>query len=134
VRKRHPASERPSLLLVDDDSMVGRMLGHAAQECGCEATWTVSMDRFYEAFVARTPDIVALDLWVPGEDGVELLRYLAEQKFAGRVLIVSGLERRIVEAAVRFGEALGLDMAEPLAKPFRIDDLARRLPALETAQ
>ncbi len=81
----------------------------------------------------RTPDIVALDLWVPGEDGVELLRYLAERKFAGRVLIVSGLDQRILDAAMRFGQALGLNMAEPLPKPFRVEDLARRLTVLEPA-
>jgi DNA-binding response OmpR family regulator len=124
---------RPALLLIDDDSMVGRLLGHAAEECGCDAERTVSITGFHRAFVARVPDVVALDLWVPGEDGVELLRFLADEKFAGKVMIVSGLDHRILDAAMRLGQALGLDMVEPLAKPFRIDELARRLDMLEPA-
>jgi DNA-binding response OmpR family regulator len=118
---------RPRLLLIDDDSMVGRLLGHAAEECGCEAVRTLTMASFQRSFEQTWPDIVAVDLSVPGYDGIEILRYLAGERFTGLVLIVSGLDYRIRHAALRLGIALGLDMAEPLAKPFRLDELAERL-------
>jgi hypothetical protein len=48
-------------------------------------------------------------------DGVELLRFLADEDFRAPVLIVSGFDRRVLESAFRLGEALGLNMAGPVA-------------------
>ena len=120
---------RPTLLLIDDDSMVGRLLAHAAEECGYEAVRTLTIASFRRAFNQGRPDVVAVDLCVPGYDGIEILRFLAAERFDGLVLIVSGLDHRILDAALRVGMAMGLTMAEPLAKPFRVEDLARRLGA-----
>ena len=121
--------ERPTFLLIDDDTMVGRFIGHAAEECGYRAIRTSSFDSFVENFRRGAPVSVAVDLCVPGCDGVDIIRFLAEEKYPGMVLIISGLDPRIIESALRLGMALGLTMAEPLPKPFRLDHLARRLEA-----
>ena len=47
---------------------------------------------------SQRPDMVALDLGMPGMDGVELLRFLAEQDYRSPVLIVSGFDRRVLES------------------------------------
>ena len=60
---------------------------------------------------------------MPGMDGVELLRFLADEDYNAPVLIVSGFDRRVLESAFRLGEALGLNMAGPLEKPVRLDQL-----------
>lgn len=120
-------NERPTFLLIDDDTMVGRFIGHAAEECGYRAIRTSSFDSFVENFRRVSPVSVAVDLCVPGCDGVDIIRFLAEEKYRGMVLIISGLDPRIIESALRLGMALGLTMAEPLPKPFRLDHLARRL-------
>jgi CheY-like chemotaxis protein len=67
--------------------------------------------------------MVALDLGMPGMDGVELIRFLAEENYSNPVLIVSGFDRRVLESAFRLGEALGLNMVGPLEKPVRLDAL-----------
>lgn len=118
---------RPLLLVIDDDRMVGRFITHAAEECGFRASRTTSAEAFSQALREQMPDAVAVDLCVPGADGIEIIRLLAEEKYRGPVIIVSGLDQRILDAALRLGEALGLNMAEPLAKPFRLDALAQRL-------
>ena len=122
-----PSRQRRTFLLIDDDSMVGRLLADSAEECGCEAIRTLTMSSFQRSFENRRPDIVAVDLCVPGYDGTEILRFLAAEQFPGLVLIVSGLDQRILGSALRLGTVLGLNMAEPLAKPFRLDELAQRL-------
>jgi CheY-like chemotaxis protein len=63
-------------------------------------------------------------------DGVELLRFLAEQEYRAPVLIVSGFDRRVLESAFRLGEALGLNMAGPVEKPVRLDALEQVLSQL----
>ena len=117
----------PLLLVIDDDAMVGRFITHAAEECGFRASRTTSAETFSRSLREKMPDAVAVDLRVPGADGIEIIRLLAEEKYRGPVIIVSGLDQRILDAALRLGEALGLNMAKPLAKPFRLDALARRL-------
>lgn len=66
--------------------------------------------------------MVALDLGMP-TDGVEFLRFLAEERFAGPVLIISGFDRRVLDSAMRLGTALGLQMVGPIEKPARLDEL-----------
>ena len=39
------------------------------------------------------------------------------------MLIISGFDRRVLESAFRLGEALGLNMAGPLEKPVRLEEL-----------
>jgi CheY-like chemotaxis protein len=121
------AARRPRLLLIDDEPLVGRFIAHAAEECGYEATVTISAESFRSRYAAAAPDVVVVDLAVPGCDGVELLRFLADQGCRAKVLIVSGFDPRVLESALRLGEAMGLDMAGPLTKPVRLQAFAEAL-------
>ena len=95
--------------------------------CGYASVITGDDTAFRSKFVEESPAMVALDLGMPGMDGIELLRFLAEQHFAGPVLIISGFDRRVLESAFRLGEAHGLKMVGPLEKPARIEDLEKIL-------
>jgi DNA-binding response OmpR family regulator len=121
---------QPRLLLIDDEPALAEYLANAASSTGFEPVITAEDGQFREAFQAQRPDMVALDLGMPGMDGVELLRFLADQRYRAPVLIVSGFDRRVLEAAFRLGEALGLVMAGPLEKPVRLEDLERELQRL----
>src|SRR3954470_13341982 len=114
---------QPRLLLIDDEPALAQFLAAAAEDCGFQATITSRDDEFRREFVADHPDMVALDLGMPGMDGVELLRFLADQEYRAPVLIVSGFARRVLESAFRLGEALGLNMAGPVGKPVPLEDL-----------
>ena len=122
---------QPSLLLIDDEPALADFLANAARECGFEPIVTSNDAEFRETFQSNPPDIVALDLGMPGMDGVELLRFLAEQGYRSPVLIVSGFDRRVLESAFRLGEALGLTMAGPLEKPVRLADMEAQLLELK---
>jgi DNA-binding response OmpR family regulator len=115
--------KRPRLLLIDDEPALADYLAEAARECGFEPALTSDDRVFRDSFLEERPDVVALDLQMPGMDGVELLRFLADQKFEAPVLIVSGFDRRVLDSAFRLGEALGLTMVGPLEKPLRLADL-----------
>lgn len=121
---------QPRLLLIDDEPALAQFLATAAEDCGFEPTITSRDEDFRTQLVADRPDMVALDLGMPGMDGVELLRFLAEQDFKSPVLIVSGFDRRVLESAFRLGEALGLTMVGPLEKPVRLEELESVLAQL----
>jgi DNA-binding response OmpR family regulator len=118
---------QPRLLLIDDEPALAEFLASAARESGFDPVVTARDDEFRDAFVAEPPDMVALDLGMPGMDGVELIRFLAEQDYEAPVLIVSGFDRRVLESAFRLGEALGLTMVGPVEKPVRFEVLREML-------
>lgn len=117
----------PRLLLIDDEPTLAEFLASAARESGFDPVIAVDDQEFRVAFLDRRPDMVALDLGMPGMDGVELIRFLAEQDFEAPVMIVSGFDRRVLESAFRLGEALGLTMVGPVEKPVRFEVLEEML-------
>ncbi|MFL6734065.1 MAG: response regulator [Sphingomicrobium sp.] len=114
---------QPRLLLIDDEPALGDFLATVAQGCGFHPVLTSEDGKFRDEFRAERPDLVALDLGMPGMDGVELLRFLAAEHFQGPVLIVSGFDRRVLDSAFRLGQAIGLQMVGPLAKPARLEEV-----------
>ncbi|MDQ3145217.1 MAG: response regulator [Pseudomonadota bacterium] len=113
----------PRLLLIDDEPQLAEFVAKAADMCGYEPHIADGDDDYRARFLAERPAVTVLDLGMPGSDGVELLRFLADQGFAGPVLIISGFDRRVLESAFHLGEALGLNMAGPLEKPTRLERL-----------
>lgn len=122
---------RPRLLLIDDELSVARFLAHAAEECGYEAIVTVTAESFRAQYLTADPAVVVVDLALPRSDGVELLRFLAEQRCEALVLIISGFDARVLDAAMRLGTAMGLRMAGPLAKPVRLQALMEAIGEAE---
>jgi DNA-binding response OmpR family regulator len=122
---------QPRLLLIDDEPTLAEFLASAAEESGFEPVVTERDEEFRQAFLAQVPDMVALDLGMPGMDGVELIRFLADQDYDAPVLIVSGFDRRVLESAFRLGEALGLTMVGPIEKPVRFEVLEEMLSRLK---
>jgi DNA-binding response OmpR family regulator len=122
---------QPRLLVIDDEPALAEFIASAARECSYDPVLTSDDREFRDSFLEDRPDMVALDLGMPGMDGVELLRFLAEQEFSSPVLIVSGFDRRVLESAFRLGEALGLNMVGPLEKPVRLDALEQLLMRLK---
>jgi DNA-binding response OmpR family regulator len=124
---------QPRLLLIDDEPALAEFLADAARATGFEPVITAEDGDFRNEFRAQRPDMVALDLGMPGMDGVELLRFLADEDYQAPVLIVSGFDRRVLESAFRLGEALGLAMAGPIEKPVRLEDLESELQRLKAS-
>ncbi len=125
-------TKQPRLLLVDDEPALAEFIASAARECGFEPILTSDDEQFRDQFLGDRPDMVVLDLGMPGMDGIELLRFLAAEDYRSPVLIVSGFDRRVLESAFRLGEALGLTMVGPLEKPMRLEELETVLIELKS--
>ena len=108
------------LLVLDDDPDVGDILVKAAAEVGFVGSVLTDPSSLMPELDKSEPDVLAIDLRLPGIDGVQLLRALGERKLKAQVLVVSGLDQRTVATAERVGAAHGLRMLGWLHKPFKI--------------
>ncbi len=111
------------MLIVDDEPEICDFLRNIATGIGYDVVTTNHAEDFKRAFAESPADVILLDLTLPGTDGIELLKYMAEMGTRARILIVSGFDEGIRRMAHTIGKAKGLDMAGVLPKPLRVAEL-----------
>lgn len=109
------------LLIVDDEPAIARLLKRAAEGIGFEAIAVSDAQSFVTTARTWQPSVIVLDLQMPGTDGIELLRALAADKCRAHVVLASGFDHKVLEAARKLGEARGLNMGPTIEKPFAAD-------------
>jgi len=107
------------LLLLDDERAFGQTVKRIVEACGIEAVVTDDPAIFINAARLWHPSVIMLDLKMPGVDGIQLLRSLAADKSAAHVIITSGADEKVREAAMQLGRERGLNMAGVLRSPSR---------------
>jgi EAL domain-containing protein (putative c-di-GMP-specific phosphodiesterase class I)/ActR/RegA family two-component response regulator len=126
---RRMTGSRGRLLVLDDDEAVAATIALVAETSGFEVATATAFEAFWSALDAFAPTHVTLDLTMPEVDGIEVLQRLAARGFDGAVIVCSGLDRRVLEAAQRSAMEHGLDGVGLLPKPFLPADLRALLDA-----
>lgn len=106
------------LLILDDDPMTGQTMQSIAEFAGMEVRSTTAHEDFFVAVEQWHPDVIALDLIMPGMDGVEVMRELAGRGCEASIIITSGVGSRVLDAAARSAGEHGLNLVGVLPKPF----------------
>jgi DNA-binding response OmpR family regulator len=113
------------ILVVEDERQLARHITRALTRHGHEAAPHYDGADGLQAALAHPPDLIVLDLNLPGLDGLSVLARLREANSPARVLILTA--RGEVEHRVK-GLKAGAD--DYLAKPFSMDELVARVEAL----
>lgn len=122
------SDKRPlRLLAVDDDAASAELIVRVAERCGYEAFATSDSRGVINLARALSPDIMALDINMPNVDALGLMTLLAEARFAGRILIVSGEDERVLRETQAKAEALGLNVPYLQQKPLDFQKLRAML-------
>ena len=106
----------PSILIVDDEPSILQTLSGLLTDEGFEV---ITANNGYEALKiidAETPDMVLLDIWMPGIDGIETLKEIKKSTATLPVIIITGHGN--VETAVKATKLGAFDLIE---KPLNID-------------
>lgn len=123
----------PTLLVVDDEPAITTLIKRIAESCGYAVSATSRPEDLDALMPAGDPDVICLDLAMPGIDGIELLLTLASRGCRSMLLIISGFDRGMVSTALRLAEAHGLNVAGTVSKPIRIDEFRALLTQLSEA-
>ncbi len=126
-RERGPEMGR-TILVVDDAAFMRMMLRDILVDAGYTVHEAMDARDAVAKFDALEPDLVTMDVTLPGEDGVEAIRIIREHDPSARVLVVSAHgEKRVVDSALDAG-AVGY-----LVKPFQPDKVVELVRACISA-
>ena len=114
-----------TILIVEDEHAVARGIEYALQQEGYTVNLARSGEEGLDAAVSQAPDLVILDVRLPGIDGFEVLRRL---RAAGSKAPVLMLTARDDEVDKVIGLELGAD--DYVTKPFGLRELLSRVKAL----
>ena len=106
------------LLLVDDEARFVETLSKRLASRGFDVEGALDGPQALEMLDARPFDVVLLDVWMPGMDGLEVLKAIRRLHPSVKVVLLSG--NVSIDAAV---EGMRLGAANYLLKPVEIDEL-----------
>ncbi len=111
------------MLVVDDDPALAEMLGIVLQTEGFEPSFVADGDRALAAFRSTKPDLVLLDLMLPGTDGIDICRQIRAESGTPIVMLTA----RGDTVDVVLGLECGAD--DYIIKPFKPKELVARMRA-----
>ncbi|RPJ43659.1 MAG: response regulator, partial [Candidatus Latescibacterota bacterium] len=121
---------RRSILIIDDEPNVRRSLSGLLEDEGFDVKSLPSAEEGLEAIAERPPDLLLLDVLLPGMDGLACLERLGGAAVRFPVIVLSG--HASIEMAVRAVKLGAFDLQE---KPFDPERLLRAVRnALELAE
>lgn len=114
---------KPRVLVVDDDSALAEMLGIVLRTDGFEPAFVADGSRALQAFRETKPDIVLLDLMLPGLSGIDVCRAIRAE--SGTPIIMLTAKSDTVDVVL--GLESGAD--DYVVKPFKPKELVARMRA-----
>src|SRR5271154_7404287 len=111
------------VLVVDDDAALAEMLGIVLRGEGFEPTFVADGDKAIEAFRDFRPDLVLLDLMLPGSDGIDVCRQIRAESGVPIVMLTAKTDT----VDVVLGLESGAD--DYIMKPFKSKELVARVRA-----
>jgi DNA-binding response OmpR family regulator/signal transduction histidine kinase/CHASE3 domain sensor protein len=119
-----PRHSPTRVLVVDDDPALRRMLESSLPDAGYQVQTVVEGQAALEAVMAQLPDVILLDVMLPGLDGFALCERLREWTTVPIIMLTA----RAAEKDVVLGLQLGAD--DYVTKPFRANELIARIEAV----
>lgn len=109
------------ILVVDDDAALAEMLQIVLRQEGFDTEWCAQGDTAVDAFRTSRPDLVLLDLMLPGRDGVDVCREIRAESGVPIVMLTAKSDTTDVVAGLEAGAD------DYVAKPFKPKELLARI-------
>ena len=112
---------------VEDDASIRDIEVYALRSTGFEATGFEDGVSFWQALQAETPELVVLDVMLPGLDGIELLRRMRASDAFSQIPVVMATAK-----GAEYDKIQGLDLGADyyLTKPFGVMELVSCVKAV----
>lgn len=117
----------PTIYCVEDDENIRELIVYALKNSNFDAVGFENAKEFYLALNKSVPDLVLLDIMLPGEDGLSILKKLKSQSATEYIPVMM-----ITAKTSEYDKVIGLDMGadDYITKPFGVMELISRVKAL----
>ena len=115
------------IFCVEDDGNIRELVVYTLESTGFQARGFEDGSSFLEALALETPELVLLDIMLPGEDGMELLRKLKASKKTKDIPVIM-----VTAKGEDMDKILGLEYGadDYITKPFNILEVKARIKAI----
>ncbi|MGI9382570.1 MAG: EAL domain-containing protein, partial [Methyloligellaceae bacterium] len=115
------------LFVIDGAAETIATIRDIAEAFGYDVAHAHNAGEFRRTFRQFEPTVVMLDLQMRNEDGIYLLRFLADQHYLGKVIVSCGFDTKVLSTAARLATSYGLKKVRTLQKPLAVSDLETAL-------
>lgn len=115
------------IYLVEDDPDIRELETYALQSSDLDVQSFTDSTGLYEAIMRRIPDLILLDIMLPGEDGMSILKHLRSDSETKTVPVIM-VTARTAEVDKVSGLDTGAD--DYITKPFGVSELVSRVKAM----
>jgi len=115
------------IYLLEDDDSIRKLVVYALESQGFQAEGFEEPDAFWRAVARQKPELVLLDIMLPGEDGLTILKKLREGAATAAVPVIMLTARN-----TEYDRVQGLDLGadDYISKPFGMMELVARVRAV----
>ena len=119
--------DKKHLLVIDDDSDILDLLGYNLSLEGFKVTCVSTGEKGIEVALKKSPDLILLDIMLPGMDGFDVLKQLTSNSISQNIPVIF-LSAKSEETDIVLGLELGAE--DYVTKPFSIKVLISRIYAV----
>ena len=115
------------IFCVEDDSNIRELVVYTLETTGFKARGFEDGKEFLEALTLETPELVLMDIMLPGEDGIELLKRLKASPKTRDIPVIM-----VTAKGAEYDKVKGLDLGadDYVTKPFGLMELISRIKAV----
>lgn len=115
------------VFLVEDDDNIRQMVSYALSMAGFEPEGFAEGEAFWEALEKESPSLVLLDIMLPGEDGVSILKRLKRSEKTAKLPVIL-----LTAKSAEYDRVKGLDLGadDYITKPFSVMEAISRIRAV----
>ena len=112
---------------VEDDDSIRELMVYALRASNLEAEGFVDGEELFQALQNHRPDLITLDIMLPGMDGIEILKKLRTSPATERIPVIMASAK-----GTEYDKVLGLDLGadDYLVKPFSMMEMVSRIRAV----
>lgn len=115
------------IFCVEDDAAIRDLMLYTLNTAGFEAEGFSESTAFWTALSEKTPELIMLDLMLPGEDGISILKKIRSQAATADIPVILATAK-----GTEYDKVFGLDLGadDYLAKPFGMMEMISRVKAV----
>lgn len=115
------------IFCVEDDSNIRELVVYTLETTGFQARGFEEGKSFLEALALETPDLILMDIMLPGEDGISLLKRLKNSSKTRDIPVIM-----VTAKGAEYDKVKGLDFGadDYVTKPFGMMELVSRIKAV----